>query len=899
MNPLLLLKVHRGAAAVLAVLALSATLLVGALPRTFERSYDEALHGVLTGTAATLKDLTITAPAGFVGQLSTEQEFAAGDRHFREVLPPALAAVLDRGPGSHDHYGAKTTGTPVAGRLGPGQRPYQYVDLAWLSGMDRRIRYVAGSPPGPPRSTSARLPGSPDVQDLTLFEVALPEQASKMMGIPIGTTLVLGNSSPSLAKVTGLYAPLDRRDPYWDHNHDTIVVTARRVPGSDAEEHHITAFTSRESLTALNEARSLDYRWVLGVDGAAVTARNAPDVIQGLTDYLRALVTDTDGPVRYNAQVGVAPYRLNTALSDVLKGFLDRLTTAQTLLILILGGLITVAVGVLALAVQLLAERMRAALALARARGASLGRIVLAGTGVVAIALVPAVLAGYGLAFLVPGPVTPIVHIGPLLITLVALAFAAARLATSHRKPLHDRRDDVVARRPSPRRVALEALVVVLALAGAYLLRTRGLTTQTLRQGADPFLMFVPAALTLAAALITLRCYPYPLRLVVWAAARARAAVPFVGLTLAARAQAVTALPVLILLPALTVSVYGATVSGALDSTQRVAAWQATGAAARVESAAELPADLVERVRAVPGVRTLVPADKGNAQIGLGGKTATVIAMDLDAYRRILSGTPLSAPPPPAGPSAPAIPALVSPDLSTLTTFELGWHVRMKVTKAGIIRGGLPGVSFATSNLIVVPYDASKRAGFRTYANMLLIDGDGIDGAKLRAAVGDRPDVLVWTFDESLRKVTGTPLTGTIMTGFRVVTMALAGYALLTVIIALIIGAADRARALSYLRTLGLSERQAASLTVLEISPLILLTAVAGLLLGLALPSALGSAIDLRAYAGDLAVSDTGFGLTAPILLAAGLAAVSVLGAFLHAGFGARRSLGSVLRVGE
>jgi putative ABC transport system permease protein len=318
-----------------------------------------------------------------------------------------------------------------------------------------------------------------------------------------------------------------------------------------------------------------------------------------------------------------------------------------------------------------------------------------------------------------------------------------------------------------------------------------------------------------------------------------------------------------------------------------------------VERAAELPADVIERIRHVPGVRSIVQADKGTAQIGFGGKTATVLAVDLDAYRRIVSGTPLSVPRPAPDMGAPAIPALVSPDLAHLKTFEIGWHVRMKITQRGLITGGLPGVSFTENDLIVMPYDASKRAGSRTYTNLLLIEGDGIDGAKLRAAAGNRPDILVSTFDESLDQVTGTPLTTTIKSSFLIVTIALAVYALLTVIIALVVGAADRARALSYLRTLGLSERQAAHLTVLEITPLIVLTACAGLLLGLALPSALGPGLDLSVYAGNLAVRAYELSLTTPVLLAVGLAAVAMAGAFLHAVIGRRRSLGSILRVGE
>ncbi|WP_248961012.1 hypothetical protein, partial [Sphaerisporangium perillae] len=200
MNPLLLLKVHRGSATVLALLALSATLLVCALPRAFERTYDSALNGVLTGTGATLTDITVAyRPRSDREQLGTVEPFQVGDRHFRRTLPPAVAAVLDHRPGDRSHFAAKTTGTPVADRVGPGHRPLQYVDLAWLSDVDRRIRYVAGSPPGAP-STVAHVPGHPTFRDITLFPIALSKRASEQMDIPIGTTLVLGNSRPSLAR---------------------------------------------------------------------------------------------------------------------------------------------------------------------------------------------------------------------------------------------------------------------------------------------------------------------------------------------------------------------------------------------------------------------------------------------------------------------------------------------------------------------------------------------------------------------------------------------------------------------------------------------------------------------------------------------------------------------------
>ncbi|GAA3811960.1 hypothetical protein GCM10022226_35700 [Sphaerisporangium flaviroseum] len=902
MNPLLLLRVHRGAVAVLALLALSASLLIAALPRGFEASYDDALHGILDVTSANVTDLTISLePRAAEQHLTSMAGFQKKDREWREALPSSVTSVLQTRRGREGHFAAKTIGTPVAGRVGVDGPPQQYVNVGWVSGTEKRVRYVQGTPPGPP-GVVARVPGYPDLQNVKRFDIALVKDAAEKMGIPVGTTLVLGNSRSILGRVTGVFEPVDASDHgFWDHNLDVLKVSIRRTAGSDIEEQRITGLTDVGSLSMLNgQDRDLMYSWVIAIDPSAVDTRNAPSVIQGVTDFQSYLDKGAGRVLATYAEIAqYAPYFLATGLGDLLTDFLRRLATAQALMFLILGGLATVATGVIALAVQLLSERMRPGLALARARGASLGQVVRVGAGTVALAVVPAVLVGYGLSYLLSGPVTPIVHLGPLVIVVITIVFAAARLAFTHRKPLQDRRDDVAIRRSSPRRTALELLIVVLALGGSYLLRTRGLATEVAAQGADPYLMLVPAALTVAVALITLRCYPYPLRLIVWLAARARPAVPFVGLTLAARARSVTALPVLILLPALAVSVYGAVVAGTLDSAQRLTAWQATGADARVDGQAEIPDDVIEKIRQVPGVRSIVPADKGTAQIGYGGRSAIAVAIDLDAYRRIVADLPLDVPPPAPGVAAPAIPALLSPDLAIHDTLDIGWHVRMKLVKRGVITGGLPGLSFAESNLIVLPYDAAKRAGLRTYTNTLLIDGENIDGAKLRAATGNRPDFLVSTFGEALNRVTKSPLTNTINGSFLLVTIALAVYALLTVVIALVVGATDRARALSYLRTLGLSERQAAGLTVLEITPLIVLTACAGLLLGLALPSALGPGLDLSVYTGDQPVRTYDLSLTTPALLAAGLSAMAIAGAYLHAMIGGRRSLGSILRVGE
>ncbi|MGW7479981.1 FtsX-like permease family protein [Nonomuraea muscovyensis] len=869
MKILPLARAQFGAMVVLALLTLSACALLAGLPRLVQDSFDANLHQSLRAAMASQVDLAVRVESRSRQEdLREPSQFAARDQRFRSILPAALRPMVGPAATGTGHMSAKTWGTPVQGSGG-----MTFVNLGWLSDAERRVRWSEGRAPG--------APGTMTYQGatITVFEAAVVEEARDKMGLRVGDVRVLGESDHVAVRIVGLFAPKDPADRYWSHHPDVLRVTEVQPPGKLDLERHTTALLSDGGLTALSgEGRNLVYSWVLPVDPAAPTSLGVPDVTRAITAYGRVVGLQPGGG---------SQYRLETGLPQLLTGYLAALSTARTVMFLVLGGLLAVAVGVIVLAVHLLADRADEALALARARGGSLRQVAGAGTALVALAVAPAALAGYALSWLVPGPVLPLVHAGPALVCGAAVGFAAVRVALAHRAPLRERRDDVAASRPSARRVTLEVLVVGLALGGAYLLRTRGLAAGT--AGDDPFLLLVPIALTVAAALITIRCYPYPLRLFVRLAARGRRAVPFLGLTRAARARSGSVLPVLILLPALAVSVFASVIAGGIAETQRLASWQDVGASLRVSSPIELPAEAVARVRAVPGVELVVPAQTASVQLGFGGERADVIAVDLGQWRRVLDGAPISVPAMPA--AGAGVPALVSPELRGRGTMDVGWQTRVKVAERGVVPS-VPGF-FARGKFLVVPYEINERPT----ANTLLIKGDA-DAEAVARAVG-RPRAQVSSQAESLAAIESAPLTGTVRVVLLVTTVALAAYALVAVVVTLVIGAADRARALAFLRPLGLTERQAQGLTVLEILPMILVTALVGLALGLGLPAALGPGVDLSAYAGGVAVAGYSPGLATPALLAAGLAVVAVLGAYAHTAISRRRAAGAALRAGE
>ncbi|MDP4509774.1 FtsX-like permease family protein [Nonomuraea turcica] len=851
----LLARANAGTLAVLVALTAVACLLVAGLPRATQASFDQALRRSLSTAPAVQTDLTVASEPRTPDQdLHERGQFASLYHQWRQIVPAPLRPLVTPA----GHMSAKTSRTPVAGTGGR-----TYINLGWLSDADQRVDWVQGRAPGPVSTT--RHEG----ETIPLIEVGVVDEAVREMGLAVGHSKVLGESDYVAVKIVGLFKAKNPNDRSWSHDADLLHVARHLPPGGLDFEFHVTTLMSDAGLAALSgESRNLTYRWVLPLDGRTASALDVPDIGAAVAELERLLSVQVVSPTAH---------RLDTGLPNLLSDFSAALASAQNVIYLALGGLLAVALGVIVLAVRSLTDRMEHTLALARARGGSLRQVAGAGAALTGLAVAPAAAAGYALSFLVPGPVLPVVHAGPAVVVVTAVGFAAVRVSFAHRTPLHERRDDVASARPSARRVTLEVLVVGLALAGAYLLRARGLSQ-------DPFLLFVPVALTLAAALITLRCYPYPLRLLVRLAARGRAAVAFLGLTRAARARSASGLPVLILLPALAVSVFATVISEGIASTQVRASWQLVGAPIKVTSIGEIPASVIEKVRATDGVEQVVLAQTGRVQLANAPEWAAAIAVDVAQWRRLLAGAPISLPALSGSTSA-----LVSPELRGRGAFEVGWLGRPRVTPQGVI-DSVPG--FWSSGKFIV---MSTSALPRLEVNTLLIKGE-VPPAELARMV---PASTVDSQERALAAIRDDPLTGAVRSTLTVVTVALGLYALVAVVLSLVVGAADRARSVSFLRTLGLSDRQARRLTVLEVLPMVLLTALVGLGLGLGLPAALGPGVDLSAYAGDLPVGDYSPNLLTPGALAAGLIVAAALGAYAYTAIGRRRSLGTALRVGD
>ena len=868
----------------LGLLVLLTSFLVDAGPRTLVAGYDRGVRETLAGAPLGSTDLVVSAELGVVAPVeeqarATAPSATAGglanlERQWRSRFPEPL-----RGTIGASEYAAATDLMPL---VGTSERK---LTLTLSSSAGGHIRYVSGRPPGPPE------PGP-------RIEAGLPVRAAQRLGVKAGD-VVTTTTQPALSvRITGLYTPTDPGSAYWPAHHrfEDAGVDKRR----DGELIILgTALVSPDGYRALASRTPfrIGLTWTYLPRAGDVTSRSAPTLAD---DVHRSGETLATGWVGSSAPV------LNTRFDELLDDYVHRLHTTQTLLSISLAGLFAAALGVLALATRLLLSRLGTALATQSARGASRAQLAGQTAALASVVTLPAAALGLTLsALLVPGPAQTVSYFATAALVVTAITLPAAITARTAGRRRHTTA-------VSSRRLVAEGLVVVLAVAGTYMLRRRGLTTDTWSGGIDPFLSAVPALLSVAAGLLILRILPYPLRLAGRVFARGRSAVPFVGVARASRQDAIAVLPLVVVLLAVAVIGFGSTVESSLTRAQRLATYESVGGDARADALSMRPA-VVDRVRHTPGVREAVPAQTIDAARLLSQSDIidelTVVGIDLGAYRRMMAGTGVTIPAwPKTRPGEPA-PALFSRAASKYAADrDLGistdYGQRLPIRNAGTVASFPSQLSDAA--FILVPADALLRVtgGGNTGSVSVFVRGDHIDAQALQRnsalpELGVDGASSVVTYRKTHDAFTQGELGRLVGRGFGVAGGLVAFYGTLAVLVLLFAGAQARGRTVSYLRTLGMSRRQAQLLALVEIAPMLLAACVAGWALGLILPGLLGPAIDLRPYTGGFPVTHYAPDLTATLALAGGVLVFAGLAVLIDTAGAARRGLGGVLRIGD
>ncbi|SDH43497.1 putative ABC transport system permease protein [Arthrobacter subterraneus] len=839
----------------LASIVLVVSALLCAWPRAVDAMYTADLResvAELAGSQQAVRAFSSAfPPAEDLNRTFTEAEdggrTADALTDIREGLAQPLASVLGEG---------RWLATGVGSRVTPLPEGIRELILNYAADMQalEHLELREGELPGPP---PAEYGGEP-VE--ILLSQASAESARWQVGEERNITVLLRGSADGDSRevreqpvvLSGTYAAKDPGSPYWSLNNSLLTAAEDFNPDTGTAV-NATAFISPAAFPFLAPAVDhvqTSYWYPVSTD--TLTAGTAGQTAAQLRELLGT-------PQHVPAAVSPGPTvvfgsETPAAMADATQ----RAASTHQILALLASGPLGVCVATAALAVRLLLERRRGALALASARGA--GDLQLRG----ALALdglligVPAAALGALAAFLlVPVPFSPAHLLWPVL-----AAFLPAVLMAVQHRPEVQTRQDLTSSARNRWRVSAEAAVVVLAVTATILLTGRGLVRGSLEYGeVDPLLSATPLLIALAVGVLVLRLYPLPLQEFARIRRRSPGLVGFLGASRAVRAPGAGLVPVLALVVGLAVVL----LSGVLLSTFRegvtAAAESRVGADLRIQGP-PFDGDQVEQIRSVEGVASVAAVtDLGRLRTETGGrqtKDVDLHAVSPDALLGVqedLSGAfpadVLNALSERA--SGDALPVVVSPalELEEGTTLELRY--RGMYVEAEVVGTGPAEVVFSSSTAWALVDEATIGAvEERTFQPSVLLVDLHDDAGSVTDAVAEIAGgpVLQQTPGEQVERVLASASGRGLQLGLWVVIGAMAVLCSLTVVMTAVVNAPARNRLIALLRTLGFPQRRDGALMLWELGPMTGAAMLAGTMLGLLLPLVILGALNLSAFTG-------------------------------------------------
>ncbi|MER7487727.1 FtsX-like permease family protein [Streptomyces sp. NPDC126497] len=886
-----------GAALALALLVAVTAFLAAVLPRAVDRYGDTGLHRALESAGPPRTTVLLVDRQPGYGLSPEEREAAVR----ADAMRAGHSAVLGLAPRS-------LPVDPEQSTHGVRTSEEQVMHEPWLprpDGLPARLSFVAQDGLGDhSRPREGRLPVAPGTVTAATGSVegAVTTDTAEKLNIGVGSVLDVPGAerAPLRIRITGIVEPREPRGAYWSTDPLLRTPGLTVLPGDpDLREYWLgTVLLPPDAAPALLGTAGEPWRyWQLA---PAATALHGYDAAR-----LKSAVASLEsGPALQRMRSATSSdVAAGTELDDVLAEYTALRSAIGPVVSVAALGTGAVAAVVLLMAGGLAADRRRAELTLLRARGGSLrgvaGRL-LAETAVVAE---PAAALGQAAAHLAVRDARPGYAVAAAgAVALLGCLSLPLRAAVAHRSVrVHGAREDVVLARPSRRRTVVEVTLLVLTVGAVVALRTRGTA-----DSGDHLVSLAPVLVGTIAAFVLVRLYPLPLRGLARPARRLRGAVGPLSLARASRAPGSAVLPLLGLLTALTTAAFGGSVlAGVADARER-AAVLTVGADARVESPYRLPSDLPDRVRRTPGVREVTAAGVVRfAQPGNGTRTVPVAGVDPAGYSTLARHTGIGAFDRGAleasGPSE-VLPALASPGVAErhgTRPFPVRMEDGSSVTvRIALVRERTPAV--VGREFLVVDRSGLSARSART--TLLLVTGDRLDGAALRAAAGGGTPVRLRA--EERAGYVDSPLQSGAERVYAAAVAAGAGYAALALLLTLVRAAPERAALLARLRTMGLTRAQGRRLLVLESLPQALLAALGGILTAWATIRLLAPGIDLTAVALPATASSAGRAAlrTDPLSLLVPALAVVVLTvgvAVVQAWWTGRRGSVRELRVGD
>lgn len=873
------LREDRAPAAGLGLLVFVTAAVFGVAPRLLDRVGDEALRGVVTRASATSRNIAIVddeaiPPGPADDPLAPFDE--VGDRNEAQIPQTVQDLIGDRSlvvDSFRFRIQAKTTDPAfVRFRLQPG--------------AETRLHYTAGRAPTA-TTHLVDLPADakppPDQEgktqtQATVIEVALSSDAVQQLGHGLGETLFLtpdprdaltlfGPKAWAAMQIVGVFNVDQPLDPFWFDDRSLEKAQFRSLGGDARAIDTVALLTPAEYGPALSilgpsppgdRNGDLPFRttWRLFVATDRLTAAG----LNPLIGDLRKLDT-TFGQVTSRTMSDPA---IRSGLLPLVQAHATRWTSALAVLTVVAIGPAAAAIAALGLIATIAARRRRPALALVRGRGATLGQIVravfLEGFVITVPALGLAVLAA---TLLIPAGSNRATIAAATIVAAATLALLIATAVPGAMAAIQGREGDPP-RGPGARRLVLDAVVIILASVGAYLLRERGVrgtsSTGTLT-GADPLIAAVPALAAIAVGLAAIRLVPLPLRLLGRAAGAGRGLVAMLAFRRAVQGGTTSAVLV-VLLAAASIGAFSSAALVHLDRAAEAGSWHDVGAPYRVNDPfGALPVALDPA--ALPGVRSVANAAATEVRIGLRNLRIQFISLDAAAYDAMVRGTP----------GDPGLPAqLLTPDAGPVVPIAISSTVatRFDGVKVGDqFELDVNGLQYqaraiaAIDSFPTLPGDAIFAIASRQQLKAvhpeaqlipttIFLDAPESAGPAIRDAVaGIDPGAVVDGRAEEARAFRDSPVTAAIVVGIVAAGLIAALYAALAVTAALALAGAARAVEVAHLRMLGLSRGEALGLAIVEHGPTVLLAFIAGVGLGLGLFVLLEPGLGLDALVGS------------------------------------------------
>ncbi|PZG00965.1 FtsX-like permease family protein [Micromonospora deserti] len=890
-------RAHGGQYLLLAMLTLVVTLLISGVPRIVNRYTEQGLREQLTGLPAVQRDLTYaTGPL-----VAADDGTSLVDAHRDELdtlqvgMPPDVRKLVERRWFTAETEPGRVTGPDLAAKN-------LLVDLGLRAapGIEEAGTLVEGR--WPDEGAAAGQP----------VQVALAAEVARALNLRVGSRLWLalsatprGTPPPAPITVVGVFQPEDRTDGIWEGLPSLLRVVE---PPGDAQPFVIVGVTGSAALDRLaNTGSPIRFGWRYRVGAAGIDVRELDQLI----DSIQQMSREAQGRTFVQG------------LDIPLREFAAEVAAARTVLAVIAAGVLASLAGLVVLAAGLIVRRRRAEFTLLRARGGAVttgARRSLAES----LLVVPVAAAlGWALGNLVPGVPGDTAVLAVVATVLVTLALPVATVAAPTGVAA---RRDLIRLRPSARRVTVEVGLLLLAGLAVVLLRRRGLTPGEV----DPLLVSVPVLLAVAAGVLAMRLYPWPLRLVSRLAAGTRGSVTFLGTARAGRS--VVTGPLVVVVLAIATAAFCAVVTAGVEASRDRVATRAVPADALIRGERLAPDTGAELAR-LPGVRAVAPvlheSGQGIATDAVGTDArigpASVLLVDGPALARTAreAGVDVTVPGvllAPGGGTGP-LPAVVSPVVAAEladagldgSAFIAVQGQRYEFRVAGQA-ASFPLLRADTNRFVVLPWQALPRRDYAAVPTGFLVAGDRLDAGALRR-VGDegqarfqsggtivgreRPrgvEVLTWA--GTRRQLGEGSANGVLVFGFVAGVAAGTVLALLAIAFTVLAGARARGQVLSRLRTLGLSRRQWRGLLLVELAPLVGVSVLTGALVGALLPLLLTPALGLSAFTS---------GAPVPVAFEPGLVAGVLALGVVALGFAVavealnnrRLRLGEVLRLGE